>query len=494
MPAVLNAKAKRAFVDLGVIASVGGISAVLARYCWLLIEPQLAAMYVLVLVTDSIWVCVCLTTFSQSVSAAYVAALCAPTKRAVQEYIEQKCKPRAEQWKWASLAAALLCTCATLVHWFVRRDATPLERLIPPLLVASLLATSVLMSAMAKDSNSVATLFVMLTATTVTVVIALFVLAAMYTESLALTRLLRQVLNAPIGQIRDIVAKDDRSDYLWTTGADLCAQLSDDTFGPLSWLGWEGGARGVCKQSIADIRERLPDHGANVALWLAARASWLGERLLGGLLGIRNVVGNAGDYLFSVYLFIVVAYLLLRYCDDVALVLRRLSPLSDADKDRLGDALSGKLWSASMYTIVTTTCRFLVTLAVLSVAGVEFKWMLSFLLAFLAAVPVLSPLLVSFPVGLALALIDGFSSWRWILFGGSQLVFNLLIVDRLFDVFFSKGDSAKGKPDSIESAVTGVAFVLAVYSFGAVGALLGPIIAGTTISWLTIYLAHVKTS
>lgn len=304
---------------------------------------------------------------------------------------------------------------------------------------------------------------------------AFFVVRTCYAESVVAVQLIRAFLDDYIEQVRSVAAKENSVDYAWQHAFSACERLP--THIPLVSLYLDSSPRVECTEWLTGLRAKAPEYAAQAAGWLASNVQWIGDKMIGGLKGVLDVVGSVGDFLFAAFIFASLLYYFVKNDRAIAAELRRLSPLNAAENQLVLSVLHDKVLKTFILSLLLATFRFLVALACFTHAGFQVRWVFSFASGFLAIVPVLSSWLIWLPATIVLVARDGIWSTPWVVMVGAH------VLAYLFDyALYSWVGIGDQKPE-----VIGMAFVMGVYAFGAYGVLLGPLVSGAMLALVDIY-------
>jgi hypothetical protein len=262
---------------------------------------------------------------------------------------------------------------------------------------------------------------------------------------------------------------DYDADYVWRNAAAACDRLPAH-IPVLShyWLAATPPAE--CHALLDSARAKAPEYAAHTAAWLASNVQWIGDKLVGGLKGILDVVGSVGDLLFSGFIFVSALYYFVKNDRAIAAELRALSPLDAAENVQILAQLHDKVLKTFILSVLLAISRFLIALGCFSYAGFDVIWVFSFASGFLAIVPILSSWLIWLPATIVLVARDGVWSTPWAVMVGAHLL--AYSIDYLLYKLVGI--------DSQRPEIIGMAFVMGVYTFGAYGVLIGPLVVGRT--------------
>jgi predicted PurR-regulated permease PerM len=186
-----------------------------------------------------------------------------------------------------------------------------------------------------------------------------------------------------------------------------------------------------------------------------------------------TVLSNATSVILSLITFASVLFFLLVSNAEFASVLTWLSPFSADDNNQLVTALQTSVKRICACSFVIGLLHLVVTYVTFSLCGIDLCLILSFLSGFLAMLPVFSSWIIWAPVcgGLLLA--------------GQHLSATALCVIHITLTFYVVPLIYSAIPGP--SHLIGLSIVFATYQFGFVGVLLGPLLAGISLTLLEIY-------
>mmetsp|Transcript_39528 Transcript_39528/g.101477 ORF Transcript_39528/g.101477 Transcript_39528/m.101477 type:complete len:640 (-) Transcript_39528:94-2013(-) len=237
-------------------------------------------------------------------------------------------------------------------------------------------------------------------------------------------------------------------------------------------------------------------------------SDWMSHNVDVFLLTTLNFVSNIGTITVQFTVFCTCFFYFLLESEHIFGYLSNLSPFSDDDSEKLGKSIRRSLLRIAVGAVGIFIIHSCSTFASLTASGflVDVRLLLSISSGFLAVLPLTSPLVIFLP-GAAFMFYQG-SSWLRI---GTLLGPQLVLLYYIHPIIYSKMasissdadevGSAEGSPQkqthaqsrfspSSAGALIGLSVALGLAAYGLQGALLGPLLAGVSITIIDIYVAH----
>jgi predicted PurR-regulated permease PerM len=451
---------RHSFLLLGAVSLLGGVTLLLLWSAWLLVRPHLMAL---------VWA-TCAAAVMRSAKAPLTSFLLR---------LNSAVPVRAKQVVRVALFSVYMLLLLHL-HDALWLQASLAERVV--FISVALTIALVALLPWIVSTDTLATLSILAAVVACIAFFAVFVVRVCYAESVIAVRLVRAFLDDYIEHARGLVvtqAGSPDADVVWRNAFAACDQLPMH-IPVLShyWLAATPPAE--CHAFLASARAKAPEYAAQIATWLASNVQWIGDKLIGGLKGIVDVVGSVGDLLFSGFIFISALYYFVKNDRAIAAELRALSPLDAAENGQILTLLHEKVLKTFILSVLLAMSRFLIALGCFSYAGFEVIWVFSFASGFLAIVPILSSWLIWLPATIVLVARDGVWSTPWAVMVGAHLL--AYSIDYLLYKLVGI--------DSQRPEIIGMAFVMGVYTFGAYGVLVGPLVSGALLALVDIYKVY----
>jgi hypothetical protein len=450
---------RHSFLLLGAVSLLGGVTLLLLWSAWLLVRPHLMAL---------MWA-TCAAAVMRSIKAPLTSALL---------HLNRAVPTRAKQAVRVVLFSLYMLA---LLHG---HDAFWVQASLAERVVFITIALSVALVALLPwivSTDTLATLSILAAVLAAIAFFSVFVVRVCYAESVIAVRLIRSFLDDYIDHVRAAVDAGGAADadYVWRNAAAACDRLPAH-IPVLSHYWLTATPPAECHALLDSARAKAPQYAAHTAAWLASNVQWIGDKLIGGLKGILDVVGSVGDILFSGFIFVSALYYFVKNDRAIAAELRALSPLDAAENVQILSLLHEKVLKTFILSILLAISRFLIALGCFSYAGFEVIWVFSFASGFLAIVPILSSWLIWLPATIVLVARDGVWSTPWAVMVGAHLL--AYSIDYLLYKLVGI--------DSQRPEIIGMAFVMGVYTFGAYGVLIGPLVSGALLALIDIYKVY----
>lgn len=198
------------------------------------------------------------------------------------------------------------------------------------------------------------------------------------------------------------------------------------------------------------------------------------------LTSVYGLISNVGNLMMSLITFASMLYFLLVSNKDLQLdgTLSWLSPFSAEDNARLVSALKDSIMRIFVCSLCVGVLHVCVTYVSFSLCGIDLCLILSFVSGFTSMLPIFSSWIVWLPAcgGLLLA--------------GRHMAAAVLCGIQMTLLFYVDPLIYSNIPGN--SYVIGLSIVFAAYTFGASGVLLGPLLAGITFTFLSIYRDYIS--
>lgn len=451
---------RHSFLLLGAVSLLGGVTLLLLWSTWLLVRPHLMAL---------VW-------------ATCAAAVMRSAKAPLTSFLLRLNSAVPVRAKQAVRVVLFSIYMLLLLHL---HDALWLQASLAERVVFITVALAIALVALLPwivSTDTLATLSILAAVLACIAFFAVFVVRVCYAESVIAVRLVRDFLDDYIEHARGLVvtqAGSPDADVVWRNAFAACDRLPMH-IPVLShyWLAATPPAE--CHALLASARAKAPEYAAQIAAWLASNVQWIGDKLIGGLKGIVDVVGSVGDLLFSGFIFVSALYYFVKNDRAIAAELRALSPLDAAENGMILTLLHEKVLKTFILSVLLAISRFLIALGCFSYAGFEVIWVFSFASGFLAIVPILSSWLIWLPATIVLVARDGVWSTPWAVMVGAHLL--AYSIDYLLYKLVGI--------DSQRPEIIGMAFVMGVYTFGAYGVLVGPLVSGALLALVDIYKVY----
>jgi hypothetical protein len=383
---------RHSFLLLGAVSLLGGVTLLLLWSAWLLVRPHLMAL---------MWA-TCAAAVMRSIKAPLTSALL---------HLNRAVPTRAKQAVRVVLFSLYMLA---LLHG---HDAFWVQASLAERVVFITIALSVALVALLPwivSTDTLATLSILAAVLAAIAFFSVFVVRVCYAESVIAVRLIRSFLDDYIDHVRAAVDAGGAADadYVWRNAAAACDRLPAH-IPVLSHYWLTATPPAECHALLDSARAKAPQYAAHTAAWLASNVQWIGDKLIGGLKGILDVVGSVGDILFSGFIFVSALYYFVKNDRAIAAELRALSPLDAAENVQILSLLHEKVLKTFILSILLAISRFLIALGCFSYAGFEVIWVFSFASGFLAIVPILSSWLIWLPATIVLVARDGVWSTPW---------------------------------------------------------------------------------
>ena len=228
-----------------------------------------------------------------------------------------------------------------------------------------------------------------------------------------------------------------------------------------SW-GWE-----IPVVQVAKLREMILSSFVQFA-----------DQLTGVLSSVYGMLSNLGSMLISLVTFASMLYFLLASRRDWKGVLTWLSPFSADDNAKLIHTIKKSVLRIFVCSLAVGALHVVVTYVSFSLCGIDLCLILSFLSGFAAMLPIFSSWIVWMP------------ACGGLLIAGRHVSATLLLAVQITLLFYVDPLIMSNIPG--DSYVIGMSIVMAVYAFGSSGVLAGPLLAGLTFTFLSIYQEYLS--
>lgn len=209
---------------------------------------------------------------------------------------------------------------------------------------------------------------------------------------------------------------------------------------------------------------------------LVSSVSGLSERLVEVFFGgITGVLSTALEFAFGIAMILFLVFYLLRDGEEFVAWLKELSPLPDADTERLFEKVNKTMWGAVMGHSFAALVQSLVAGVGLWLAGISNPIFWTVVMAILAFLPLIGAFLVWAPAALYLFVLGETVPGAFLFVYGLTIVSMIdyyarpLVIDK----------SARLNPGIILVSVFG-----GIYTLGFVGLFVGPIVIGVLVATL----------
>lgn len=221
---------------------------------------------------------------------------------------------------------------------------------------------------------------------------------------------------------------------------------------------------------LAPLADRI-EHQLDLPETVRSVTSWLSN-------AAATVVKGSVLQVIGVFLTFYLLFFFLRDRDSVLRSLRTLSPLSDAQTDRLYDRIGDTIYATVYGTLVVASVQGLLGGLMFWWLGLPAPWLWGLVMALLAVVPVLGAFVVWIPAALFLAL-EG----RWI----SALIlalWGMLVVGTIDNLL---RPILVGNRLKLHTLLAFMSVVGGLILFGTAGLILGPVVLTVTMALLEIW-------
>lgn len=191
---------------------------------------------------------------------------------------------------------------------------------------------------------------------------------------------------------------------------------------------------------------------------------------------IVAILSDSVQFLVSFVTFLSFLYTMLSTKADWGSVVKSFSPFSHSDNEKLFVSLNRSVVSVFMSSILVALSHMLGTFIIFKCLGVDLALVLSVICGFTSVLPIVSSWIVWVPVAISL------------FFTGSYISGVVVVVSQVL---------LQGPVDSaIYSLIPGNAFLVStslamgLYVFGTIGLVMGPLLAGITITVVEIYKTY----
>lgn len=202
------------------------------------------------------------------------------------------------------------------------------------------------------------------------------------------------------------------------------------------------------------------------------------DQLTGVLSSVYGMLSNLGSMLISLVTFASMLYFLLASRKDWKGVLTWLSPFSADDNQKLIHTIKKSVLRIFVCSFCVGALHVVVTYVSFSLCGIDLCLILSFLSGFAAMLPIFSSWIVWMP------------ACGGLLIAGRHVSATLLCAVQITLLFYVDPLIMSNIPG--DSYVIGMSIVMAVYAFGSSGVLIGPLLAGLTFTFLSIYQEYLS--
>jgi len=265
------------------------------------------------------------------------------------------------------------------------------------------------------------------------------------------------------GALAGQAAKSITSIQNWLKDAHLDAWLKGDAIGP--YVNWLNEAMPWLELDLSKINIKgnlleLSKNAGQITLDM-------GGRLLGNFLGI----------LVNFLIMLFVLFFLLRDGERMLVQLKHLSPLHDAQEDRILGKMRDVAHSVVAGSFLVALCQGVVGGVGLAIAGIPALFW-GAMMGFASLVPVVGTLLVWGPAAIYLVLVG---EWKWALFlvGWGGIIVSA--IDSVLRPLLMQGQAQMSTFWVFLSIIGGIKF------FGPLGILYGPMVLALAMVMLSIY-------
>eukprot|EP00742_Colponemidia_sp_Colp-10_P013614 GILJ01015389.1.p1 GENE.GILJ01015389.1~~GILJ01015389.1.p1 ORF type:complete len:631 (+),score=61.89 GILJ01015389.1:66-1895(+) len=217
---------------------------------------------------------------------------------------------------------------------------------------------------------------------------------------------------------------------------------------------------------------------ADIKAYLVDAVTYLGNHLSVIFGGAFNIMSNLSTLMFSLVTFITCLFYFLQMDDASRSEFSELSPFTPEDNKELISTLKQSIYRIFACSLSVGVLHCAVTYLAFVLCGFDMVLILSFISGFLAMLPLLSSWIVWVPATIGLFL-SGQNSQALIM-GAMHLVTNFYVDGWIYS--YIPG----------HSTVVGMSIILGLYVFGAIGVLMGPLLAGLTVTVFDIYRKYVS--
>jgi predicted PurR-regulated permease PerM len=212
--------------------------------------------------------------------------------------------------------------------------------------------------------------------------------------------------------------------------------------------------------------------------WILKSIVQFADQITTILTSVYGLLSNVGNLLVSLVTFASMLYFLLVSNKEFGGTLTWLSPFSADDNSKLVSTLKKSVMSIFVCSLSVGLIHVIVTYISFSLCGIDLCLILSFISGFAAMLPIFSSWIIWLPAcgGLLLA--------------GQTIQAVILCAIQMTLLFYVDPLIYSNIPGN--SYVIGLSIVFAAYTFGAAGVLLGPLLAGMSFTFLSIYRDYIS--